>query len=56
MPSFHSSPFQFFKMVFNTLASLPGMQTHRLIVLNNVFMSQKYRDVCGKKPGDPALP
>lgn len=36
-------------------AMLPGMPNHRLIVLNNIFMSQKYRDGCGKKPGDPAL-
>ena len=36
-------------------ASLPGLPGRRLIVLNNIFMSQNYRDVCGKMPGDPAL-
>lgn len=36
-------------------ASIPGRPNHRLVVLNNIFMSQKYRNACGSKPGDPAM-
>jgi hypothetical protein len=35
-------------------ALLPGIPGHRLVVLNNIYMSQNYRDACGKKKGDPA--